>query len=542
MHRIGSLIFVTCLVIGLTLTALGLSYSDAFQSNQLLEVVHNDVREIFNERMLNAEDSLSLGAQQMAGDALLVRELAETRQRLISTAPEELKRQTNNLWNVRIFDRLLALRQMQVSKFDQLGALFGERVKADSGQARTLYPKAAWWQRGPDLILAFANVPLKDGDISSTLVAYASEGKQLRAGKRYDEEIAALRKIQEDQTQKFTLFAWDGKMYIAVLEPVIHEDVNIASLVIGMELSRELVESFSRSLSKGIQLMAYYAKPKLGSAGDKSPLRRYYAILSEADRVLIENATYALYNPADDVKIERSLDQLEVGEIYVGKVGDKHMTFSRQRWLWDEDQEAGFCFMTDLDASKQHLDDFRSAIMMAGILFWLIAMVGVLVLIHLGQRDANRMKSALLVAINSGKPIDPEALSLLPGMRGLNISQYSIQVVDDPSDNAQENWESLMMNVEDEPNVESQVQSNVSDFILASDAVDEAEAGELYTEYMRLRAQLGITQPMDFDKFLRRLRRNAQKIKEQYKADKVSFEVHINNGKVVLKPKIETPQ
>lgn len=542
MHRIGSLIFVTCLVIGLTLTALGLSYSDAFQSNQLLEEVQNDVREIFNERMLNAEDSLSLGAQQMAGDALLVRELAETRQRLISTAPEELKRQTNNLWNVRIFDRLLALRQMQVSKFEQLGAHFGERVKADSGQARTLYPTAAWWQRGPDLILAFANVPLKDGDISSTLVAYASEGKQLRAGKRYDEEIAALRKIQEDQTQKFTLFAWDGKMYIAVLEPVIHEDVNIASLVIGMELSRELVESFSRSLSKGIQLMAYYAKPKLGSAGDKSPLRRYYAVLSEADRVLIENATYALYNPADDVKIERSLDQLEVGEIYVGKVGDKHMTFSRQRWLWDENQEAGFYFMTDVDASKQHLDDFRSAIMMAGILFWLIAMVGILVLIHLGQRDANRIKSALIEAINSGKPIDPEALSLLPGMRGLNISQYSIQVVDDPSDNAQENWESLMMNVEDEPNVESQVQINVSDFILASDAVDEAEAGELYTEYMRLRAQLGITQPMDFDKFLRRLRRNAQKIKEQYKADKVSFEVYINNGKVVLKPKIETPQ
>ncbi len=96
----------------------------------------------------------------------------------------------------RVFDRLLNLGQSQAAKSQQLDAKLGERLKADSGRAQTLYPKAAWWRKSPDLLLAFANVPLKENVVSSTLVAYASEGKQLRAGKRYDEEIPALRELQ----------------------------------------------------------------------------------------------------------------------------------------------------------------------------------------------------------------------------------------------------------------------------------------------------------------------------------------------------------
>jgi hypothetical protein len=55
----------------------------------------------------------------------------------------------------------------------------------------------------------------------------------------------------------------------------------------------------------------------------------------------------------------------------------------------------------------------------------------------------------------------------------------------------------------------------------------------------RLRKENNIDTPMDFDCFLRRLQRNAAKIKATYKCDNVTFHVHVSDGNVVLKPKIE---
>ncbi|MBQ8036729.1 MAG: hypothetical protein IJ268_07040, partial [Proteobacteria bacterium] len=64
------------------------------------------------------------------------------------------------------------------------------------------------------------------------------------------------------------------------------------------------------------------------------------------------------------------------------------------------------------------------------------------------------------------------------------------------------------------------------------------EAKPLYEEYMRLRKENNINTPMDFDCFLRRLQRNAEKIKATYHCESVSFQVHVKDGNVLLKPKI----
>lgn len=547
MYRLKAVALIALLIAALTGAVVVLSQDMNVLTPNAIETEHGRVQDVLKEKMIRAEESLIAQANSLSTDPILVRELDSLREKLLTTTPDDL-RNNNNKWNKLVFDRLIDWKQECDSKIKQHKSSAAELLKAENGDIAAQYPVISWWGRSPDLILAFAAVPMKDGNTSALLIAQGLKSKELqRTGQRYDESLKVLAQIAQDQKQHFTHFIWEGKRYLAVVSPVISDNTLVGSTVIGLELSKELNLAFDSTLPDSITPVVVYASPKLGT----SPRTVEDAPIIVTDDSDLKNKLESIRLRASSNVNDMSLvavpfDQISPNKVHTGHLDDsRDLAVSRLRWLWNAEaahdrsvsEETDIYFVSDLSKATQSKADFQKKVIIAAVVIFLIGIILAVLLVGAILGRLRRIKVAFGDAINSGEPIDTKALALLTDVDPDSLGQYVIKPL--TSDNEEnEDWNNLIMDFSDEANDKADANTSPEEASKLKEHVDVNEAKPLYEEYMRLRKENNINTPMDFDCFLRRLQRNAEKIKATYHCESVSFQVHVKDGNVLLKPKI----
>ncbi len=538
MYRLKASILIVLLIAAFTGCILYLSQDVSVLSANVVEAEHYRIQDVLKEKLVNAEISLNAQATAFSADPKFIAELADVREKLLVTTPDELKRNTNNKWNTAVFDHLVAWKETRQSEIKQHDASIGDTMRSQYGSMLAQHPSNYWWGKSPDLALAFAAVPMKDGSISSMLIADGVKGKELKGGKRYDEEIDTLAQVNHAQKAVFGHFAWDGKMYMAVASPVMNQDSLVGTLVIGVELSKDMIGAFARSMPNYVGLMFAYSSPKFGE-GQEGAKHINFANLDDNIRRDIENGKFHVN--ANELKADAqvSYDMLPANTVYVGNTGSgDDVALSRIRWTWNDKEETDVYIISNNSVANQGHDRLQMNILIAALIAAIAGIVLMVLLINSILKNIHAIKKGFVDAVTSGKPVDGQAMALLMGESADDIPQYEIKQIEPAADDVAENWTDMMMDFSDEANAKAEAELDPDEAKRLKEAADVEEAKVIYEEYMRLRKENNINTPMEFDSFLRRLQRNAAKIKETHHCQAVTFQVHVSNGNVLLKPKI----
>lgn len=527
MNNLKAILATLCVVFALTGSAAYMASDISSLPDSDLESESARVQDIMRDKLGNAELSLKQQADALTKDDAFVTELANVRSRLLSMTPAELKQQTRNRWNMPVFDRLLNWKEARDSEITQQKATLPERMKAENGSMSEQLSLMNWWGKGPDLVLAFASVPMKDGKDSATLVAYAQKGKELQNGKRYDEDIRALRIVQASHQPVFDHFAWDGKMYMAAVHPVTAGEEWIGSVVVGMAVSRDGFAALDRVLPDYADLSIVYAKPRFGKDGQR-------VIYSDDVKSYLEFERFTpngSRNNGDAVLY----DKIQPNTVYVS---DKNHAVVRVPWVWNADEETDLYIVADLEQAAKPGAELRRNICIAGLLAAVLGIILALLLVNRTQRNMRKIRKGIGEAIASGNPIAGDVLSAMTGENADDLGEFTLQRVETQNEDTPQDWNNLMMDFDDDANkaADRAVSKEEMDALKSQSDIDEATA--LYEEYMKVRKENHIDTPMDFDCFLRRLKRNIEMIKSTYHCEEVHFEVRVDNGKVNLKPLI----
>lgn len=536
MYRLKAALIVALLISVLTGSVLYLSQSTSVLSGDVIEAEHTRLEDVLREKLLSAEDSLSLQANDLSNNDKLVQELGDIHDRLLMMTPDQLKQNSNN-WNKTVFDTLLSWKKNRQSEINQHSTTLSDTLRADNGCMSHQSPVIDWWKKAPDLTLAFAAVPLNDGSLASILVAQGFEGKQLSAGKSYEKSIQQLDQINKHPYAHLGHFPWDRKMYISVIAPVMRNGNYIGTIVVGYELSREMLTTISRSMPNYVDLNLVYSSPKFGSQNTDTPPQRVF--FSTTDENILKSQKFQINtSKAGTASTTQSFDNLSLGTVYLANAGEKNeIALSRVKWTWDETQETDVYIMSNHNVANARQVAFQSNVIIAGIIALIAGIILIILLISAIFKKVSGVKDAIAKAITSGEPIDSNAMAFLMGEDPDALDSYIIKPLDAEADNNAENW-SEMMDFSDEANAKADAALAPEDEAKLKESADVEEAKAIYEEYMRLRKENNINTPMDFDSFLRRLQRNAAKIKEQHHCDNVTFQVHVSDGNVLLKPKI----
>lgn len=500
-------------------------------SEPTVERTHARVQDILKEKLTNAEQSLSLQAWDLAGGAAFISELARVQEKLQHATPGELKQQTKNTWNNAVFDRLIDWKDSRSFQIKQEKASAMDRTDIPYGSMTAQNAPINWWSKAPDLALAFAAVPMKDGELSATLVAYGTNGKQLQNGKRYDEDIPALREVARTKKTLVTLLGWDGGLYAVAIHPVMDGERFIGIVVVGAELSKAALESFQRAMPQFIELAFVYAKPRLGAKGSQ------IVVANDDVRDALESGAFQRLDKADGRTVK--FYETAAGVAYVNRHDVRKMAMTRLPWLWNDGAEVDFYIATDLNgAGAMHAALVRHAVASAVVIFAVGALL-ILIFIQTILKKIAVVRKDIAQAISSGAPIDQNALAAITGESPDALAQYVIRPLEDTKNQDEEDWSSLMMDLDDENNANSDSAVSCEEMARIKENADLQEARELFETYMERRKENHIQTPMDFDCFLRRLQRNIDKIKNTHHCKAVHFEVKVSDGNVLLKPKIE---
>lgn len=530
MHRIKAMGLISLLVICFTVAVIIASNMAAPKiSADNIAKMQTRSQAVMNEKLLNAETSLTKQGQLATEDVKIVQAISEVRSKLLTTKADELKARTNNKWNESIFNALLAWRNKQTAAINLEVSKRNEAERSKAATAQDVFSLTNWWKRTPDLALAFAVTPLNDGTQASILIAYGAEGKVLRAGKSYEQHYAILKNVQDTNTPQIGLFPWDEKMYIAIAQPVIQDNVLIGQIVLGMELSRETLELFSSILPPHMSLRMYY-KRQGETNTDFVP--------ADQDKILqtLKSNSFVLASDYDAGTSDKlTLANVLNNKTYISETDDSTMAFSRFRWMWDETWEVGFYLVSDLNHASETWNKFRTQVMIIGLLMLIFGLLGALAFTSLYQKRLNELKLALLEAISSGNPLDAEAFSCLPGIEGANLGRYSIKPIDEGKANdANIDLKVLLMDIDETADTDDVP----TDSETASES-DKAEMKALYDTYMAKRHETGNDTPMSYDQFLRRINRNIEKLKQTHPNTEITFNVTVLNGKAVLTPALK---
>jgi len=540
MNKFKTLVIVALLMIGFTGAVLVLSHSAAPRiSPEMVKNTQTAISETLNEKVLNAEAGLKAMGDILATDEKLVSELAEVREKLKTTSAADLKKQSTNKWNEAVFNRLIAWRDQQAANLNK-----GFRAGSDDNARSTATdrnPLASWWNRKPDLLLAFANVPTTDGTVS-TLVAFGDNGKQLRAGGSYEHEIAVLREVQESNKSAVSLFLWDNKMYLAVTSPIQKDGEQIGQSVLGMELTRGMADNFIKSMPPHMNLVLYH----MARGESKNDFHYFSSMADDSIRTLRDTPVVRYSDVNNPAAAKTKLEEVNNNDTYLGDVNNHMMSFARMRWIWDEKQEAGFYIVSDQDMAGSAWSNFRQQVIISGAIFLILGLLAAFLLLRRQNRRLEELKVAILEGLNSGNPVDTKPFSCLPGIEHAELGNFIIKSIDeDEGADANIDLSNLLMDIDEEDDAPAETSKSADD-AQKPEAEKSAEPEKidpamkaLYDDYMAKRKQTGNNAEMPYDQFLRRINRNIEKIHETHPNAEIVFNATIQNGKAVLSPSLK---
>ena len=536
MYQIKGIALIVILMAALTGAAYGITQKAPDVSTASVDNEHARVHDILREKLSNAELSISALSNELATDTKLIQELASVKENLLRSTPDELKN-ANNKWNFDVFNAIISWK-------DKKDAASKSRTSADKnavGNMSQTQPILTWWGKTPDLVLAFASVPMKDGSIASLHIAEGMKGKEFNAGKRYDESYPILANAVQTNQAQFGHFVWRDSMYMASVTPVVSGDQQIGTVVVGYELSKDSLANFAKAMPQSVELGFVYASPKLGEQADPASAKRmiYSAMdISTPDkRQELNNSRFHSNSPGNAGNSAVAYDQIPANTVYVGSFDNNALAMSRLRWVWNENEETDVYVVSPMQNAKT---DSKNGfyILIAGLLAMLVGSILFALISNPMVKNMRRIKRAVADAITSGEPVDAGAIALLLGGSEDDFPPYTIKQATLPEEDKTESWTNMMMDFDDDDNKKDDAALRTEEINQLKANADMEEVKPLYQEYMRLRKENNINEPMDFDCFLRRLQRNAEKIKAVHHCSEVHFQVHVADGKVVLKPKI----
>ena len=524
MLRLKAIILVAIFTALLTGSAIYLANDAAVMTSGTIETEHDHLRGIVSDRLADAESGLLRQADRVASDAELVSELEAVREKLLTTTPDDLRRTAGSTWNSGVFNRLIFISEKMSSDIRQHGSGLGNLLRAPRGDMHTQRTDEVWWGDAPGLLLAFASVPMKDGSVWATLIAQGLRGKELQGGKHYEKEIPVLAEVAQNGEARVAHFAWNGKMHVAAVVPVVRDGKTLGTVVIGHELSRNMANRLAEGLPRSIELMVAYAAPGFGR---DVRVHAEFAATHEREEEL-ENAAFRASSDAQGQGVPYRA--VEPSSVYTAALADgRDIAISRVRWFWTEAEETDVYVISDTRAARGVLQRFQSHMLLAAIVLFALACVICILFMRYMDRDRRRIRLAFAESMASGEPVDPEALALLLGERPESLAPYVLRRAND--DDGDGGWDSLMDDATDDAQNGADASENGAD-------ANPSETAALYEEYMRLRRENHIDAPMSYEEFLRKLETSTNRIIEKYHCEKVSFLVHVSNGNVVLKPKI----
>lgn len=500
------------------------SYQITTNSPELSRNHHDSInRSLLDQRSL-ASLSLNEQAEQLAGDATLQNLIKDVRNKLSVTPLSELKAITQNEWNTPVFKYLLAWLQRRE-------AYLAAGAKNTTSSIPSL---ADWWGRAPDLLLAFSMTPLNDGSIAPILVAHAKEGMALQGGQRYD--FPLLSGLSNTHQPALGLLPWSKSIYLALAYPVYSEGVLVGSIVLGKELNADFVESFSRNLPANDKLLLYY-NPNKGDAA----IRYYSPKLTENDRLELTSAKFL--SAASKSTDETTISALAPNTVYNSTLSQGSFSISKSTWLKDDNQDFGFYLVANDSLNENPTKALRTKSLILACLLAILGLIISYLLIQRSQRSIKELSLALWESMNSDKAIDYDALKKHADIKSLVlvVEQLILKTTRDDSQSPDgESWNELMVNLEDESNELSGefTRAQLPQFQTQAAAPEDEALRPLYNEFIKKRLENNQNDDMDFDKFVRRVKRNKKQIQDSYHCKEVGFDIVVSQGKVVLKPKI----
>ncbi|MBO4351522.1 MAG: hypothetical protein J6A01_11340, partial [Proteobacteria bacterium] len=532
MNRIKGIALIVVLITALTGAVYGITQKAPDVSTASIDNDHARMHDILREKLSNAEFSISALSNDLASDTTLVQELASVREKLLISTPDDLKKNTSNKWNIDVFNALTEWK-------DKKDAASKNRSSADKGAAGNMnltQPILGWWGKAPDLVLAFASVPMKDGSIASLHIAEGIKGKEFTAGKRYDESYPILASVIQNNQPQFGHFIWKDSMYMASVTPVNSGDQQVGMVVVGYELSKDSLANFSKAMPKAVDLGFVYATPKFGDQTDPANAKRMiYSALdfnTPEKRQNLNKAQFHSNSPNSPNATSVAFDQIPANTVYVGSIDDTNIAMSRLRWVWNENEETDLYVISNL-MDTDNTSNRGLFILITGLLAMLVGSILIVLLLNSMIRNMHRIKRAVADAITSGEPVDAGAIALLLGGSEDDFPQYTVKQTEVSEEDRNESWTNMMMDFEDEANEKADAALPAEEKARLKADADIEEAKPLYEEYMRLRKENHIDTPMEFDSFVRKLQRNAAKIKAiSPKTDNDEAQIHSDPPRV----------
>jgi hypothetical protein len=502
-------------------------------------------RAILNNKRL-AETSLRLQAESLAREEQFNAQFHTFRQKVIQSAyPNEqalLQNLSASPERQAFWDYLTQWRSRRAAP----AAGYQEKNRNILSTHQTRSNPEEWFANQPDLLLVF--LVLKEG-VPPCLVSYVDQKQNKVVGCNYPNLNQSLNDVARTKVSAFDVNDWNSKDYAIVITPILTGDKQVAGMiVVGYQVSNELVTKLSAPLSDQQIVMVYH----------KGTI---YTDQAEAKSALTSSQMQLLLASNRDIEPEGddnvSFKTAKSNQVYSLEFGDEPQLFTRVPWFGPEERpnsDTALFIVSPLTEANLPLSRTQNTLPLMGLFSLVGALVVCLLLlqrfakpfeeIEAGIREVLQGNKDYTFQVSRGQSVHQDLCA------GLNQMSAFLQGKSNSDDeNSEEGWDRLMVDLEPErpslyglqavgaPSLAKPAAT--SDSPAASSSDPEAEKMRpLYEEYMNARTSNGQHVDMDFDRFVRRLKRNEDSLKAKHGCKSVEFSIAVNDGKVVLKPKL----
>jgi hypothetical protein len=515
--------------------------------NQLDTISSSSRALLSNKRQAEASlrfqaEALSHAPAVLHSFQTLYRAAAQNPKEILALLPDAEARK--NLWD--------ALDQWKRSRARQPAPLSRSQLSALQTRARP----EDWFQTEPDLLLGFLAIKSPtSSSILQTLIAYISLKQNFIVNQTNDTLNPLLEVVAKHKQTTFGIVSWPkgDKNYVAAASPVLDADgVFLGTLIIGYQLSNDLTHKLAAGLPDHQLLMLQHGLIYTSHTDEKDALTtaKLQAISALGDG---KARSVEVDGPADI-----SLDAVASDRIYrVSLNSDPHL-FTRIDWfssaeLATPDQpNAHLLVLNPLPDALLPLRRVRTSLPLAALFTLIGLLVAALLLFKRFIKPFQGIEAGIREVLQGNKDFKFETSSSQPIHQDLcaNLNQMTafLQGKAADADDDDTGWDQIMVDLEPErpsiyglPAVQPAAKGAVtldkpqpSQPATPPDPATQA----LYDRYMQARATHNQPADMDYDRFVRRLQRNEAALKEKHGCKAVEFSVAVNDGKVVLKPKL----
>jgi len=397
--------------------------------------------------------------------------------------------------------------------------------KLDQFNAQNLQRAGAWFGQAPEFVVAFQPVVG-----TFTLVVFAENEQEAAAGRKYP--FPQLERVAKTMKPVLSVLKWDinSLEYVVAFVPVINPDSQklIGVIGVGYLLNSELVDRVGAVLNNRHSLVLSRAGFHFQTSAPDD-IRGNQLASKEFNTINVEG------DVATKAQDTVSFDKLVADQPYFFQSQGGPYLVQKVNLGEEEAGALQLLVAADHTQAMQPLDRIKMTLPLTGGLLLIVTLLVVLLLIHNFLKPLEELDVGIQEVLNGNKEyiFTPRSGHALHAELAASLNQM-IAFLQGKAAPGEEDWDELLVDLEPERPSYYGLQ--------AVQIIDDNSEGQrlkdLYQEYMTKRQANGQDVDMDFDRFVRRIKRNEEKLKNQHGCSAVEFSVAVSDGKVVLKPNL----